>query len=100
MPASKAKQFTIQEQSIAILGRALSHPARVRILSLLTQNGYLKNKDLSTQLKMSKTAIHNHIKKLEDAELISIEFYMNCFMITKSPFADFKMENYFNHKNF
>jgi DNA-binding transcriptional ArsR family regulator len=35
MPVSKSKQFTIQEQEMALLGRALSHPARVRILSIL-----------------------------------------------------------------
>jgi len=35
IPVSKTKNFTIEEQEIALLGRALAHPKRVRILSVL-----------------------------------------------------------------
>jgi DNA-binding transcriptional ArsR family regulator len=96
MPASKTKHFTIDEQEIALLGRALAHPARVRILTILSQTGLTRNIDLIPLLKLSKTTIQNHIKKLQDADLILIKYHMNSFYISKSPLADFKVENYFN----
>jgi ArsR family transcriptional regulator len=66
MPASKAKQFTIHEQETALLGRALSHPSRIRILSILNQNQFARNVDLVGFLKLSKSTIQNHIKKLDE----------------------------------
>ena len=72
MPASKSKLFTIQEQQMALLGRALAHPARVRILSVLNQNGFTTNRDLIPVLRLSKTTIQNHVKKLEEADLLRL----------------------------
>jgi len=94
MPASKTKQFTIHEQGIALLGRALSHPARVRILSILNQKQFARNVDLTSDLRLSKTTIQNHVKKLDEAGLVRIDFFMNSFHITKSPLADDKIERY------
>jgi DNA-binding transcriptional ArsR family regulator len=96
MPASKANQFSSKEQELAILGRALSHPARVRILSILNEKASVRNVDLIKPLRLSKSTIQNHVKKLDEAGLVKIDFFMNCFHISKSPNADFKLESYLN----
>jgi DNA-binding transcriptional ArsR family regulator len=84
MPASKKSFFTIEENEIALFGRAYAHPARVRILSILDENGYVRNCDLTQILKLDKSTIHDHLKKLEDADLIRTEFYMNSFYIYRN----------------
>ena len=64
MPVKKTEHFTPFENQIALIGRALSHPARVKIIELTQQNGYSRNVDLIKQLKLSKSSVHNHIQKL------------------------------------
>ena len=96
MPASKAKNFSLREQELAILGRAISHPARVRILDILDSKLYTRNVDLITSLQLSKASVQNHVKKLEEAKLVSVKFAMNSFYITKSEGAKEKIKDYLN----
>ena len=84
MPASKKRNFTHEENEIALFGRAYAHPARVRILSILHENGYVRNCDLTHILKLDKSTLHDHLKKLEEAHLIRTEFFMNSFYIYKN----------------
>jgi len=46
MPVSKTNLFSKNEISIASKGRALAHPARIRIIRLINEHGYVKNCDL------------------------------------------------------
>ena len=82
MAASKKKSFTFEENEIALIGRAYAHPARVRILKILGENGYTRNCDLVAILGLDKSTIHDHVKKLEDAGLIKIEFNLNSFCMS------------------
>lgn len=84
MPASKKDSFTHEENEIALFGRAYAHPARVRIISILNETGYVRNCDLTHILKLNKSTVHDHLKKLEDAQLIRTEFFMNSFYIYKN----------------
>ena len=94
MPASKKSFFTPEENEIALFGRAYAHPARVRILSILAKNGYVRNCDLVNTLKLSKSTIHDHLKKLQDADLIRMEFFMNSFYIYRNEHIyDFNMKD-------
>jgi|TARA_R110000737_G_scaffold17480_2_gene35205 DNA-binding transcriptional ArsR family regulator len=84
MPASKKSFFTIEENEIAQLGRAYAHPARVRILSILNENGFVRNCDLAQTMDLDKSTIHGHLRKLEDADLIRTEFYKNSYYIYRN----------------
>jgi DNA-binding transcriptional ArsR family regulator len=84
MPASKKSFFTSEENEIALLGRAYAHPARVRILSIIDENGYVRNCDLAQSMNLDKSTIHGHLQKLVDADLIRTEFYMNSFFIYRN----------------
>lgn len=81
MPVSKTEQFTTNEIKLAIIGRALSHPARIRICELINENGYVKNSELIKELKLSQTSVSNHIKKLHEADLINIDYQPNFFNV-------------------
>jgi len=82
MPVSKTDLFTPNEIKLAIIGRALSHPARIRIFELINEFGYVKNIDLSQQLNLTHSSVSNHIKKLKEADLITIEYAPNYFHIS------------------
>lgn len=85
MGASKTYQFSEKELNMAKFGRALAHPARVRIIHLLQQHSSCRNTDLTTDLELVKSSVHAHVKKLLDAGLVSVEFYPNCYLIRLNP---------------
>jgi len=75
MEASKTKQFSENEKLIANIGRALSNPARVRILEILYEMEWCKNVDLTTYLELSPSSVNNHLKKMKQAEIIKVGFF-------------------------
>ena len=82
MPVSKTDLFTQKELKISTIGRALAHPARIRIFELINEYGFVKNSELSIQLNLTKTSVSNHIKKLKEADLITIDYKPNYFEIS------------------
>jgi DNA-binding transcriptional ArsR family regulator len=81
MGASKTNQYSINEIKTANIARALAHPARIRILSLLKQELFTRNTDLVKDLQLVKSTINSHLNKLKDADLIELEFHSNCYWI-------------------
>jgi DNA-binding MarR family transcriptional regulator len=81
MPVKKTEQFSTLENQIATIGRALSHPARIRIIELTQENGCTRNVDLIKLLNLSKSSVHNHIQKLVEADLIRLKYYPNQYLI-------------------
>jgi Mn-dependent DtxR family transcriptional regulator len=94
MPVKKTEQFTPFENQIASIGRALSHPARIKIIELTRENGYSRNVDLIKQLKLSKSSVHNHIQKLIDADLIRLKYYPNQYLIQLTKNGLFALNNF------
>ncbi len=82
MPVSKACLFSESENHLAIIGRALSHPARIRIFQLIKEHGFVRNCDLIKQLGLTGTSVTNHIRKLHEAKLIQIDYAPNHFQIS------------------
>jgi DNA-binding transcriptional ArsR family regulator len=77
MPSSKTHQY---ENSLIInakIGRALAHPARLKILEVLNSRLYTRNTDLIQFLDLTQPTISSHIKKLDEAELIDLTFLSN-----------------------
>lgn len=88
MGATKDKIYSPSEKVIANIGRALAHPARVRILQILKEQPCVKNTDLIFELDLCKKTVHDHINKLKDAQLVKTEFYMNSYKVIKKNGAD------------
>lgn len=81
MGASKTTQYSTEEIKSANIARALAHPARIRILSLLKQDSVIRNIDIVKDLHLVKSTVHSHLNKLKDADLIELEFYSNCYWV-------------------
>ena len=81
MGASKTNHYTSKELEMALVARALSHPARIRILNILKTEELCRNIDLVSQLNLVQSTINTHIRKLKEANLITLDFTPNCYNI-------------------
>ena len=84
MAASKTKIYTAEEIEIASIARSLSHPARIRILSILSEKESIRNIDLIKILDLNKATIHGHLQKLKDSSLVNTEYCLGSYIITKN----------------
>ncbi len=60
-----------EDAEVARLGRALSHPARVRILRLLEEKGDRGCGDLVEELPLAQSTVSQHLKVLREAGLLT-----------------------------
>jgi DNA-binding transcriptional ArsR family regulator len=70
MGASKKELFTLSQNHIAKLAKALSHPARVAILEYLLKTNACVCGDLVDELPLSQSTISQHLKELKNAGII------------------------------
>lgn len=60
-----------EDAEVALLGRALSHPARVKILRLLEERGDRGCGDLVEELPLAQSTVSQHLKVLREAGLLT-----------------------------
>ncbi len=70
MAYSKTDSFSTGEQELAILGKALSHPARVAILKVLAKYQSCLCGEIVSELPLSQSTVSQHLKELRSAGLI------------------------------
>jgi ArsR family transcriptional regulator, arsenate/arsenite/antimonite-responsive transcriptional repressor len=69
------------EQELALLAKALGHPARVRIMRLLLARDACYCGQLIDELGLAQATVSQHLKVLKDADLIvgEIEGLRTCY---------------------
>ena len=70
---SKSVEFSRDEQQIAAMAKALSHPARIAILKLLAEKQDCMCGDIVEELPLAQSTVSQHLKQLKDAGLIKGE---------------------------
>ena len=65
--------ITDDQRKLARYSKALSHPVRVYIMSLLGKQSCCYSGDLSEDLPIAKSTLSQHLKELKEAELIQGE---------------------------
>ncbi|MDN3683077.1 ArsR/SmtB family transcription factor [Vibrio tapetis] len=73
---SSTEKQLIEEKEFAALCKALSHPARVRILNILLtldNLGGCLNSDLVSELGLAQSTVSEHLRILKQAEFITAE---------------------------
>lgn len=74
LPRTTAEpQYSTDERELAMLAKALGHPIRLRILSLLAQRASCCTGDLVDDLPLAQSTISQHLKALKDAGLVQGE---------------------------
>ena len=95
MGASKTEHFTDQQNQIAVMAKALGHPARIAIIEYLLSVKTCICGDIVNELPLSQPTISQHLKELKNAGLIkgNIEGNAICYCVDEHAFA--KLQNYF-----
>lgn len=63
----------LDDAALALAAKALGHPARVRILRLLTERQACVTGELVAELPLSQSTIYEHLRILREAGLIQGE---------------------------
>jgi len=67
---NKAEKFDDNLQELALLAKAISHPARLAILQFLAETKSCISGDISDFLPLSRTTVSQHLKELKNLGLI------------------------------
>jgi len=101
MGITKTNEFTREQNELAMLSKALGHPARIAILQFLaTQNSCICG-DIVDELPLSQSTVSQHLKELKNAGLIqgNIEGPSVCYCINKDAWesAKLKLSDFFGN---
>lgn len=73
MSSPKLELFPRDQQDLAALLKALSHPARLAILTYLAESKVCMSGDITRELPLSRTTVSQHLSELKEAGLIKGE---------------------------
>jgi predicted transcriptional regulator len=95
MGASKTESFSAEQNELAMLFKALSHPARIAIVDYLLKVDTCICGDIVNELPLAQPTISQHLKELKNANIIkgTIEGTAICYCI--NPDAMEKIESHF-----
>ncbi len=97
MGATKTDHFTDKQNQIAIIAKALGHPARIAIIEYLLKVNECICGDIVNELPLAQPTVSQHLKELKNAGLIkgNIEGTSGCYCIDEKAFA--LLNNYFSN---
>ncbi|MFY1048412.1 ArsR/SmtB family transcription factor [Chryseobacterium sp. GP-SGM7] len=83
MGATKTEHFTEQQNRIAIIAKALGHPARIAIIEYLLKVNECICGDIVNELPLAQPTVSQHLKELKNAGIIkgNIEGNSICYCI-------------------
>ncbi len=83
MGKTKEELFTVQQNQLAKMAKAIAHPARIAILEHLAEIGSCACGDLVDKLPLSQSTISQHLKAMKEAGIIKgeIEGTFRCYCI-------------------
>jgi DNA-binding transcriptional ArsR family regulator len=95
MGVSKTESFSTEQNEIASLFKALSHPARIAIVDYLLKVDSCICGDIVNELPLAQPTISQHLKELKNANIIkgTIEGTAICYCI--NPETMEKIESHF-----
>lgn len=70
MGLTKTEEFTKAQNELAVLTKALGHPARIAILQFLIKSRSCVCGDIVDELPLSQSTVSQHLKELKNAGLI------------------------------
>lgn len=68
------KKYTETQIKLARYAKALSHPARVQILEILSNQSCCYSGDIAEDLPIARSTLSQHLNELKEAGLIQGEF--------------------------
>lgn len=77
---------------LATFAKAIGHPARVRILSLLVEKGVCVSGDLADELPLAPSTVSEHLRVLRESGLIqgTVDGPRRCYCVNKEALQNFR----------
>lgn len=99
MGITKTEEFTVKQNEIAILAKAIGHPARIAIIEYLLKTDSCICGDIVNELPLAQPTVSQHLKELKNAGLIigNIEGTSICYCLNIDGFK--KLKDFFEHIN-
>lgn len=72
MANHKKSEFASVDQHISLVGKAMSHPARIAILRILAENPGFTCGEIVEVLPLAQPTVSHHLKELLDSGLITV----------------------------
>ena len=97
MGASKTEHFTEEDNEMAILTKALAHPARIAILEYLLKVNECICGDIVSELPLAQPTVSQHLKEMKNAGIIkgNIDGNSVCYCIDEKTIE--KLHVYFKN---
>ena len=92
MGATKTDCYTEQQNDLAVLAKALGHPARIAIIEYLLKVNTCICGDIVNELPLAQPTVSQHLKELKNAGLIKGNFEGTsiCYCINEAGFEKLK----------
>lgn len=92
MGVTKTDHFTEHQNQVAVIAKALGHPARVAIIEYLLKVDTCITGDIVNELPLAQPTISQHLKELKNAGLIkgTVEGNSVCYCIDENTFTVLK----------
>lgn len=92
MGLTRTEEFTLEQNELAAMAKALAHPARIAILQFLIQKKSCICGDIVDELPLSQSTVSQHLQALKSAGLIqgSIEGPRICYCIEPNAWQRLK----------
>jgi ArsR family transcriptional regulator len=89
MGVSKTEFFTDEQNEIAIIFKALAHPARIAIVDYLLKVDSCICGDIVNELPLAQPTVSQHLKELKNANIIkgSVDGTAICYCINPETIA-------------
>ncbi len=70
MGVTKTENFTLKQNQLAAMAKALAHPARIAIVQHLIKANACINSDLVAELGLAQATISQHLRELKEVGII------------------------------
>ena len=93
MGATKTEHFTDYQNHIAVLSKALGHPARIAIIEYLMSVETCICGDIVNELPLAQATVSQHLKELKNADSLKAVLRATLFVtaLTKIHCLNFKV---------
>lgn len=94
MGITKSENFTVKQNKLAKMFKALAHPARIAIVQQLIKADACICNDLVEELGLAQATVSQHLKELKTAGIIkgTVEGVSICYCIDSKVWNQFKAE--------
>jgi ArsR family transcriptional regulator, arsenate/arsenite/antimonite-responsive transcriptional repressor len=94
MRIHKKEEFGKKRQHLAMLAKAVSHPARISILKILSKKENCNCSELVELLPLSQSTVSQHLKELKNCGLINSagKGTSNIYSINRIVLKEFEKE--------